>query len=52
MDKLPFEKVERKVLTKKEAITEQDFGTKPDERSVDELINYGIININKPSGPT
>lgn len=47
MNNLPFEKIKRKILIKKEE-TEQ----KPIERSIKELIQYGIININKQSGPT
>src|SRR3989344_1356775 len=49
---LPFEKIERKILIKKESETNQDYGKNPNERSVEELIKYGVININKPQGPT
>ncbi|MBU1976062.1 MAG: RNA-guided pseudouridylation complex pseudouridine synthase subunit Cbf5 [Nanoarchaeota archaeon] len=28
------------------------FGGKPEERSVEELLQFGIINLDKPSGPT
>src|SRR3989338_9855071 len=52
MNKFPFEKIERAILTKKEAKTDAKFGCKPEDRPVEELINYGIINIDKPSGPT
>jgi H/ACA ribonucleoprotein complex subunit 4 len=31
---------------------EGEFGTLPGKRTVEELINYGIINIDKPKGPT
>ncbi len=51
-ERLPFEKIERKVLTKKQAETSDKFGCDPNNRSVDELINYGIINIDKQKGPT
>src|SRR3989344_5790037 len=50
--KLPFEKIKRKILVKKEAETDEKYGKKPEERSVEELINYGAINLNKCSGPT
>lgn len=40
-----------KILVKKENVT-PEFGCKPEERAVEELINYGIINLNKPAGPT
>lgn len=51
-NELPFEKVKKEVLVKKEAETSWNYGTKPEERSINELIDYGIINLNKPSGPT
>ncbi len=49
---LPFEKTKRQVLVKKPAETSDKFGRSPDKRSVEELINYGIINVDKPEGPT
>jgi len=49
---LPFERVKRKIFVKKESETNWDYGLKPEERSVEELINYGIVNMNKQAGPT
>lgn len=49
---LPFEKVKRELFVKKQAETNWSYGLKPEERSVEELINYGVINLNKFSGPT
>jgi tRNA pseudouridine(55) synthase len=49
---LPFEKIEHEVLVKKEAETSDKFGLYPNQRSVPELINYGVVNIDKPKGPT
>lgn len=49
---LPFEKAERKVLIRKEAETDKKFGCKPEERKTEEIVNYGIVNIDKPKGPT
>ena len=49
---LPFEKIERKTLVKKEAKTDSKLGCKPEERTTEEIINYGVINLNKPQGPT
>src|SRR3989344_2269983 len=49
---LPFERIQRRVLVKKESETNWDYGQNPEKRSVEELINYGIINLNKFSGPT
>ena len=50
--KLPFEKKERKILIKKEAETDPRFGCEPNSRTVEQLIRYGVVNLNKPSGPT
>ena len=52
MSKLPFERGAREVFIRKPAKTDSKFGCSPDKRPVDELINYGVININKPKGPT
>jgi len=52
MGNLPFEKIERKILTKKKVETSPKFGAYPDRRPAEELINYGIVNIDKPKGPT
>lgn len=49
---LPFEKIERKVITRKKTITSTKFGKFPKDRTVEEHINLGIINIDKPAGPT
>ena len=52
MNKLPFEQRTYKVVTKKKAATDKELGCKPDERTTEELIHNGIINLNKPAGPT
>ena len=31
---------------------EGKFGQKPEERTISELIKHGVVNIDKPSGPT
>ena len=49
---LPFEKIERKVLIRKESETNYKYGCNPNERKTEEIINYGIVNIDKPKGPT
>ena len=51
-DLLPFEKVKREIFVKKESETNWAYGQDPNKRKVEELINYGVINLNKPSGPT
>ena len=45
MGKLPFE-TKRKILVKKEAVTDEKY------KRTDNLFEYGIVNIDKPSGPT
>ena len=42
----------RIILIKKHAETSEKFGKSPEKRTVEELINYGIINVDKPEGPT
>ena len=49
---LPFETVERKVLVKFDQSTNPKYGCQPDKRPITKLLDYGIVNINKPSGPT
>jgi len=49
---LPFEQIERKILVRKEAETNPSLGCSPEDRKTEEIINYGIVNIDKPRGPT
>lgn len=48
---LPFEKIKRKSIVKKESGPGKD-GFKPEERPTKDIISYGVVNIDKPSGPT
>src|SRR3989338_3975209 len=50
MGQLPFEKIHKNILVKKESIG--NFGIRPEERDTKTIINYGIVNIDKPKGPT
>jgi len=52
MNKLPFEQIERKIIIKREAVTDKKYGKEPEERSTEELLNNGVICINKPQGPS
>src|SRR3989344_9190849 len=52
MGELPFESMKRKVLVRKEADTSEKFGCCPDKRAVTELVDYGVVNVDKPKGPT
>ena len=49
---LPFETIKREILVKKEAETNEKLGCKPEQRKTEEIINYGVVNINKHQGPT
>src|SRR3989338_9748993 len=51
-NKLPFERIKRKILVKKEAKTDEKYGCRPEERKTEEIINYGVVNVDKPKGPT
>lgn len=52
MGLLPFEKKEREVLTKVEFNTNPDKGQYPDKRPTEEIIQFGVINLDKPKGPS
>jgi H/ACA ribonucleoprotein complex subunit 4 len=45
-------KKDRKRLIKVNIKTNPNYGKSPDELSINELLNNGIINLDKPSGPT
>jgi len=49
---LPFERIKREILVKRESETDPSLGCAPSKRTTEEMINYGIVNINKPKGPT
>jgi len=49
---LPWEKEKREILIKKEAETNPNWGEDPYNRPVEKLLRYGVINLDKPSGPT
>ncbi|MBU2559736.1 RNA-guided pseudouridylation complex pseudouridine synthase subunit Cbf5 [archaeon] len=51
MGSLPSD-AKRKLVTKQKASTDPEFGKKPEERTPEEHIRYGMINLDKPSGPT
>jgi H/ACA ribonucleoprotein complex subunit 4 len=48
---LPCDKV-RDILIKAEDTTDPQYGILPNQRPIDDLIQNGIINLDKPSGPT
>ncbi|MBW2968130.1 RNA-guided pseudouridylation complex pseudouridine synthase subunit Cbf5 [Candidatus Woesearchaeota archaeon] len=52
MNLLPFEGVKRKILVKKESETSDKYGGDPYNRPMDQHMDMGIINVDKPKGPT
>lgn len=50
--KLPFEKTTHEIIICKTAETSSKFGKNPYERTIPEHIMNGIVNIDKPAGPT
>lgn len=49
---LPFEKKQRKIFVKRDLETNPNHGCDPEQRPVDVLLNYGIVNLDKYKGPT
>ncbi|KYK26588.1 H/ACA RNA-protein complex component Cbf5p [Thermoplasmatales archaeon SG8-52-1] len=48
---LPTDKKHKRII-KVQVKTNTNYGKSPDERSIEELLNCGVINLDKPSGPT
>ena len=48
----PYETIEREIIVRRESETNPDYGCDPNKRSTEELLKYGVVNIDKPSGPT
>jgi len=49
--KAPWE-IERKLVVKAEEETNPRFGHRPEERPVQEYVRFGVINLDKPAGPS
>jgi H/ACA ribonucleoprotein complex subunit 4 len=47
----PWE-IKRELLIKNEDTTDPKYGRKPQERPPEDYIRYGVINLDKPAGPT
>jgi len=47
----PWE-IKREIQVKAEDHTNSKYGHFPAERPAEEYIRYGVINLNKPAGPT
>lgn len=49
---LPFETRPATVATRRESETSSKYGKRPEERTVAELLDFGIVVVDKPSGPS
>jgi H/ACA ribonucleoprotein complex subunit 4 len=49
---LPFESLDRELVIKRDYVSSGKFGVKPEDRPIEEMLNYSIINIDKPAGIT
>jgi len=49
---LPFENREFDVVVKKDVSTSFDYGCVPEERSIEDFLDLGVVNVDKPGGPT
>ena len=49
--KLPSDEPEQ-LLVKSQDVTKPIYGSDPEKRSIEKLLQYGVINLDKPSGPT
>lgn len=47
-----FADVKRSYIVVKESSTSYEYGKSPEERSLEELLKFGVINLDKPPGPT
>jgi H/ACA ribonucleoprotein complex subunit 4 len=52
MGLLPFEKDDKELIERYKSKTNANYGKEPGKRTITELIDYGFINLDKPSGPT
>lgn len=47
----PWEK-KRQLVVKTEDKTDPRYGCKPEDRPAKDYVRYGVINLDKPAGPT
>mgnify|MGYP001571769693 CR=1 FL=1 len=52
MTLLPFERRKPTIIVKREAEPLENNQISPEQRTAEELVNYGLIVVNKPDGPT
>ena len=51
-DQIPFWKVQRDLKILAEVDTDTRFGKNPNERTIEEHIQFGMINLDKPPNPS
>ncbi len=44
--------VKREIIIKSEAQTDLNYGCKPEGRSHENILRFGVINLDKPPGPS
>tara|TARA_Y100000310_G_C20699785_1_gene828626 strand:- start:4344 stop:5321 length:978 start_codon:yes stop_codon:yes gene_type:complete len=52
MHNLPFEQYNEKILVRQKSTTDPSLGCIPEKRPTEEIITYGVVNLDKPKGPT
>jgi len=52
VEKAPPWKLKRELITRVEAETDPNYGFDPNNRPIDLYIRYGLINLDKPPGPS
>jgi tRNA U55 pseudouridine synthase TruB len=45
-------RIKRKLIVKAEEETDPRYGHKPSERPIQDYIRFGVINLDKPAGPS
>ena len=50
--KLPYENEKYEIIIKRESETDERYGYDPWKRPINKLLNFSIINLDKPKGPT
>jgi len=48
----PLWSIKREMIIKDNEVTDQSFGYSPNTRPILQHLKYGIVNLDKPSGPT
>lgn len=49
---IPPWNIKREIIVREEAETNPKYGCPPNQRSIQQHMRYGFINLDKPSGPS